>query len=149
MKYFKYTLFTLLKLPAAWICGVRLIHIDDQAATASVKHRWINQNPYSSMFWAVQGMAAELTTGVLIMEAIQNSKRKVSMLVLNNRANFSKKARGKVLFECDEKQKLLKAMNQLVKTQHPQTIWLTSKGIDQNGDIVSTFEFEWTLLLKN
>jgi hypothetical protein len=101
------------------------------------------------MFWAVQGMAAELTTGVLIMEAIQNSKRKVSMLVLNNRANFSKKARGKVLFECDEKQKLSKAMNQLVKTQQPQTIWLTSKGIDQNGDIVSTFEFEWTLLLKN
>jgi hypothetical protein len=114
-----------------------------------VVHRWINQNPFKSMFWAVQGMAAELTTGVLIMEAIQNSKRKVSMLVLNNRANFSKKARGKVLFECDEKQKLSKAMNQLIKTQKPQSIWLTSKGIDQNGDIVSTFEFEWTLLLKN
>ena len=30
MKYFKYTLFTLLRLPAAWICGVRLIHLDDQ-----------------------------------------------------------------------------------------------------------------------
>ena len=101
------------------------------------------------MFWAVQGMAAELTTGALIMEAIHNSNRKVSMLVLNNRANFSKKARGKVLFECDEKQKLIKSMNTLIKTQEPQTIWLTSKGIDQNGDIVSTFEFEWTLLLKN
>ena len=31
MKYFKYTLFTLLRLPAAWICGVRLTHLDDQA----------------------------------------------------------------------------------------------------------------------
>ena len=101
------------------------------------------------MFWAVQGMAAELTTGALIMEAIHNSKRKVSMLVLNNRANFSKKAKGKVLFECDEKQKLMKSMKTLIKTQEPQKLWLTSKGIDQNGDIVSTFEFEWTLLLKN
>ena len=53
------------------------------------------------------------------------------------------------MFECDEKQKLIKSMNTLIKTQEPQTIWLTSKGIDQNGDIVSTFEFEWTLLLKN
>jgi hypothetical protein len=26
---------------------------------------------------------------------------------------------------------------------------LTSQGIDQQGNVVSTFEFEWTLLLKN
>ena len=141
--------FNFFKLPSVWLCGIRVTKIDHISCQVKVVHRWINQNPFKSMFWAVQGMAAELTTGVLIMEAIQNSKRKVSMLVLNNRANFSKKARGKVLFECDEKQKLSKAMNQLVKTQQSQTIWLTSKGIDQNGDIVSTFEFEWTLLLKN
>ena len=141
--------FNFFKLPSVWWCGIRVTKIDNISCRVKVIHRWINQNPFKSMFWAVQGMAAELTTGVLIMEAIQNSKRKVSMLVLNNRANFSKKARGKVLFECDEKQKLLKAMNQLIKTQQPQAIWLTSKGIDQNGDIVSTFEFEWSLLLKN
>ena len=137
------------KLPSVWWCGIRVTKIDDISCQVKVVHRWINQNPFKSMFWAVQGMAAELTTGVLIMEAIHNSRRKVSMLVLNNRANFSKKARGKVLFECDEKQKLIKSMNTLIKTQEPQTILLTSKGIDQNGDIVSTFEFEWTLLLKN
>jgi hypothetical protein len=142
-------IFNFFKLPSVWWCGIRVTKIDDVSCQVKVVHRWINQNPFKSMFWAVQGMAAELTTGVLIMEAIQNSKRKVSMLVLNNRANFSKKARGKVLFECDEKQKLSKAMNQLIKTQKPQSIWLTSKGIDQNGDIVSTFKFEWTLLLKN
>lgn len=142
-------IFNFFKLPSVWWCGIRVTKIDDVSCQVKVVHRWINQNPFKSMFWAVQGMAAELTTGVLIMEAIQNSKRKVSMLVLNNRANFSKKARGKVLFECDDKQKLSKAMNQLIKTQKPQSIWLTSKGIDQNGDIVSTFEFEWTLLLKN
>ena len=141
--------FNFFKLPSVWWCGIRVTKIDDISCQVKVSHRWINQNPFKSMFWAVQGMAAELTTGVLIMEAIHNSKRKVSMLVLNNRANFSKKARGKVLFECDEKQKLIKSMNTLIKTQESQTVWLTSKGIDQNGDIVSTFEFEWTLLLKN
>jgi hypothetical protein len=123
--------------------------IENSFCEVKVVHRWINQNPFKSMFWAVQGMAAELTTGVLIMLAIKNSNRKISMLVLNNRANFSKKAKGKILFECNENQILSKAMNQLLETQEPQTIWLTSKGVDQNGDIVSTFEFEWTLLLKN
>lgn len=145
----RFNLFMFFKLPSAWWSGVRLHEITNEKCVVRVRHRWINQNPFKSMFWAVQGMAAELTTGVLIMQAIKNSKRKISMLVLNNRANFSKKAKGKILFECNENQILSKAMNQLLETQEPQTIWLTSKGVDQNGDIVSTFEFEWTLLLKN
>ena len=145
----KLNAYTFFKLPSVWWCGVRVTQIQENHCEVKVKHRWINQNPFKSLFWAVQGMAAELTTGVLLMKEIQSSNQKISMLVINNKANFSKKARGKVLFECDEKQKLSKAMNQLVKTQQSQTIWLTSKGIDQNGDIVSTFEFEWTLLLKN
>jgi hypothetical protein len=33
----------------------------------SVKHRWINQNPFNSMYFAVQAMAAELATGALVM----------------------------------------------------------------------------------
>ena len=145
----KLNTFTFFKLPSVWWCGIRVTKIENSFCKVKVIHRWINQNPFKSMFWAVQGMAAELTTGVLIMQAIKNSNRKISMLVLNNRANFSKKAKGKILFECNENQILSKAMNQLLETQVPQTIWLTSKGIDQNGNIVSTFEFEWTLLLKN
>ena len=33
------------------------------------------------MFWAVQGMAAELTTGALVMAKINESGKKISMLV--------------------------------------------------------------------
>ncbi|HEA31083.1 MAG TPA: thioesterase, partial [Leeuwenhoekiella sp.] len=53
------------KLPSAWICGVRVQTIGRNTCTTTVRHRWINQNPFKSMFWAVQGMAAELSTGVL------------------------------------------------------------------------------------
>ena len=102
MKYFKYTLFTLFRLPAAWLTGVRLTHLDEKGATASIKHRWINQNPYNSMFWAVQGMAAEFPTGILLTDQIRKSGREISMLVLNNKANFSKKATGRINFTCDQ-----------------------------------------------
>ena len=36
----------------------------------------------------------------------------------------------------------------LLKTKKSQTLWLQAKGVDKEGDIVSTFDFEWTLLLK-
>ena len=54
------------------------------------------------MFWAVQGMAAEFPTGILLTDQIRKSGRNISMLVLNNKANFSKKATGRINFTCDQ-----------------------------------------------
>ena len=150
MKFSKFqiSLFTLLRLPSVWLCGIRVTLLEQSFCEAKVKHRWINQNPFNSMFWAVQGMAAELTTGMLLMQEIQISKRKVSMLVLNNKANFSKKAQGRITFSCNSADLITNAIKKLLETDKPQTLWLTSKGIDENNDLVSTFEFEWTLLIK-
>tara|TARA_B100000768_G_scaffold131725_1_gene122395 strand:+ start:213 stop:668 length:456 start_codon:yes stop_codon:yes gene_type:complete len=150
MKFSKFqiSLFTLLRLPSVWLCGIRVTLLEQSFCEAKVKHRWINQNPFNSMFWAVQGMAAELTTGMLLMQEIQTSNRKVSMLVLNNKANFSKKAQGRITFSCNSADLITNAIKKLLETDKPQTLWLTSKGIDENNDLVSTFEFEWTLLIK-
>ena len=90
----KFNMFSFFKLPAAWWCGVRLREIDKNRSVVTVTHRWINQNPFNSMFWAVQGMAAELSTG------------------------------------------------------EGQTIWMKSVGVNEDGVVVSTFDFEWTVRLK-
>ena len=42
--------FMMFKLPAAYICGVRLRAIDQTTARVTVRHRWINQNPFRSMY---------------------------------------------------------------------------------------------------
>ena len=49
------------------------------------------------MFWAIQGMAAELSTGLLIMNKIKNSGYNISMLVLHNKASFYKKEKGNTI----------------------------------------------------
>lgn len=113
-----------------------------------VRLKWFNQNPFKSMFWAVQGMAAELATGVLIMQGAKSSQSKISMLVINNKANFTKKAKGKLLFSCQPGDRIEKTFAALIETKEPQTLWLQAKGTDEQGDVVSTFDFEWTLLLK-
>ena len=145
---FRYTLFTFFKLPSVFWTGIRVTKIDLDSCEVSVKHRWINQNPFKSMFWAVQGMAAEFTTGMLIMNTIRDSNRKVSMLVLNNKANFSKKATGRITFSCTQGTEVTKLMNELIETGTPKTIWMESIGINEAGDIVSRFNFEWTLNIK-
>jgi hypothetical protein len=101
------------------------------------------------MFWAIQGMAAELSTGALVMFKIKESGRNISMLVANNNASFSKKARGRITFECNEGQLIDSAIKNAVKSGEGQTFWMKSKGINEEGVEVSNFNFEWTIKVKN
>jgi len=141
--------FLLFKLPSAWLCGVRLKKINRNDCTVTVTHRWINQNPFNSMFWAVQGMAAELTTGALVTGYIQNTGKKISMLVANNNATFTKKATGKITFVCNDGALVDAAIKKTIETGEGQTVWMKSIGTNKDGVVVSTFNFEWTLKVKS
>ena len=138
----------MLKLPSVFLTGVRVKKISEESCVTSVKLRWINQNPFNSLFWAVQGMAAELSTGALVMGKIRESGAKVSMLVANNKATFTKKARGRINFTCNDGAAMQEAISATVATGEGQTCWMKAVGEDEAGDIVSVFEFEWTVRKK-
>ena len=140
--------FLLFKLPSAFICGVRVKAIDEDRCIVSVKHRWINQNPFNSMYFAVQAMAAELSTGALVMFQIQKSDRKISMLVANNKGNFTKKATGRITFVCNDGHLIEKAIKETIATGEGQTFWMKSIGTDEKGIQVSEMDFEWSVRVK-
>lgn len=144
----KVNTFMFFKLPSAWWSGVRLKYMDDTKAIASVKHRWANQNPFNSMFWAIQGMAAELATGAMVSSQIAESGKRISMLVQNNNANFSKKATGRITFTCEDGHLIKEALANTIANGEGQTIWMKSVGTNSEGVVVSTFNFEWTVRLK-
>lgn len=140
--------FLFFKLPSAFISGVRVKEIDAVTCLVSVKHRWINQNPFNSMYFAVQAMAAELTTGVLVMYHIKKSGRKISMLVANNKGNFTKKATGRIFFTCKDGHLIEEAIKQTIATGKGQTFWMKSIGVNQKGEQVSEMDFEWSIRVK-
>ncbi|RSK39124.1 DUF4442 domain-containing protein [Mangrovimonas spongiae] len=144
----KLNLFLLFKLPSAYFTGVRATFIDDNSCEVKVKHKWINQNPFKSMFWAVQGMAAELTTGALMLTKIKASGKRISMLVANNKGSFTKKATGRITFKCHQGDAINEVIKKAIETGEGQTIWLYANGVDESGDEVSQFGFEWTLKVK-
>lgn len=144
----KINMFLLIKLPSAFLTGVRLTSISKTTCETSVRHRWINQNPFKSMFWAVQGMAAELSTGAMMMAGIKESGQKISMLVASNKATFYKKARGRITFTCNDGKLIKEAIKQTISNPEGQTLWMTSEGRDSSGVVVSLFEFEWTIKVR-
>jgi hypothetical protein len=142
-------LYTLLNLPSAFFTGVRVQSINTKQCTVQVKLNWLNKNPFRSMFWAVQGMAAELSTGALIMHSIKLKNINASMLLIENKATFSKKATGKITFLCNQAELVLNTINKALEVNVPQQIWLHARGLDQNNDEVSSFSFLWTIKIKN
>lgn len=140
--------FLFIKLPSAWLCGVRVKEIRKDHCIVKVRHKWINQNPFNSMYFAVQAMAAELSTGAMVIDQIKESGQKISMLVAQNKAHFTKKATGKLEFTCNDGHLIKEAIQETIKTGEGQTFWMKSVGLNEEGLEVSTFEFEWTVRLK-
>ena len=138
----------LFKLPLAYLGGVRVASIEKETAIVNIRHKWLNQNPFKSMFWAAQGMAAEMATGVLVMRGIENIGKKVSMLVINQRGNFTKKATGKIRFECHHGGLVANALKESAENGEGRVITMKAEGFNKDGVSVCNFHFEWSLKVK-
>ena len=141
--------FLLFKLPSAYLSGVRVQSISDDEAVATVRHKWINQNPFKSLYWATQGMASELATGILVMKQIAESGKNISMLVTKQQGSFTKKATGRISFTCKDGKLIRETIDKAIATGEGQTIIMTAEGIDEHGESVSKFEYEWSIKMKN
>jgi len=141
--------FLAIKLPSAFISGIRVSAISDKEAIANVTHRWINQNPFGSLYWATQGMAAELVTGILLMKKIKESGQKISMLVVKQEGSFHKKATGKIAFSCHQGAEIDQIISAAIETGEGQHLVLKATGFNQEHVMVSDFEFSWSIKLKS
>ena len=140
--------FLALKLPSAYLSGIRVSALNENEAMATVRHRWINQNPFRSMYWATQGMAAELVTGILLMQKIRSSKKKISMLVVHQEGSFSKKATGLITFSCNHGKVIDQAIENAITTGESQTFKLSAEGFNEQFETVSNFVFTWSIKVK-
>src|SRR5437773_1785553 len=55
------------KLPLAAIAGLRVRRLDAGACEVTVPFKWLTQNPFKSLYFAAHAMAAEMSTGALVL----------------------------------------------------------------------------------
>jgi len=140
--------FLLFKLPSAYLSGIRVSSISDKEAMATVKYQWINQNPFKSLYWATQGMASELVTGLLVMKKIDESQKKISMLVTTQTGNFTKKAVGRITFICSDGDRIKETIDLAISSGEGQTVIMTAEGFNEEYESVSKFEYTWSIKVK-
>lgn len=145
--YFKF--FFLMNLPTAFFAGLKIHHLSAQQSAIQVKQKWFNKNPFKSIYFAVLAMAAEVSTGVLCLGHLYQQKPAISMLVVDMKAAFHKKATGKIIFQCNDGASIQAAVEQAIQTKTAQTITCYAEGKNQVGETVAEFWFTWSFKSKS
>jgi len=144
----KFRLFMLQRLPSALFAGLRVKALDDKQAVVTVKYKWFNQNPFKSMYFAVQSMAAEMSTGLLASGQVYQRNPAVSMLVVGLEAKFVKKAVDTISFTCKDGDAIDEVIESSIATGEGKTIRCHSIGTNLAGEVVSEFWITWSFRVK-
>lgn len=131
-----------------FLAGIRVQELSNEKAITTLKYKWLTQNPFRSMYFACQAMAAEMSTGLLVMNAIDNSDPKISMLIVKNEAEYFKKAIGKITFTCSDGNLVEESIAKAKQSADGIVVGLKSAGIDESGDKIAEFVFTWSLKVK-
>ena len=136
------------KLPAAFFAGLRIAHFDANTCTVKIKYSWFSQNPFKSIYFAVEAMAAEMCSGMLAFGQVYKRNPKISMLVVKMEVNFIKKATGTILFSCEDGALIQAAINESIATGEGKTIVSMSKGKNSANETVAEFLITWSFKAK-
>ncbi|MFT6783518.1 MAG: hypothetical protein ACJA1A_003458 [Saprospiraceae bacterium] len=136
--------FLMTKLPMGFFASMRLRHLDDEKCIASIPFNWVTKNPFKSTYFAVQSMAAELSTATPCLLAITGTNPSIAFIIVDLKATFSKKATDTVYFTCEDVKDAFNAVALAQTTGEPQTVTLKTIGKMKNGTVVSEFEFTWS-----
>jgi len=146
---FLFRFYLLKSLPLAFVAGIRVKELINESCVTTVKYCWLTQNPFRSMYFACQTMAAEMSTGLLLINHIYKSTPRVSMLIVQNKAVYHKKAVGRITFVCLDGTAIFESINKAKSTSESVLIDTIAIGKDESGDIVAEFTFTWSVKIKN
>lgn len=143
-----YRLFLLTKLPAALFAGLRIKELTEEQCTVSVPYRWSTRNPFGSTYFACMAMAAEMSTGALVLSNLRGNDKNISWLVTGVRGSFHKKAKGLTWFTCKEGPQLKEVIDQAMLTGEAQSFIAHSRGLNDDGQVMADFEIIWSFKKK-
>jgi hypothetical protein len=137
----------LFKLPSAVFWRLKIKTLSQEKCEVSIPYFWRSQNPFKSIYFAALAGAAELSTGALCQLALAG-KGAFSMLVVDFRAEYHKKANTKITFSCSQGEELFTLIEGLNPGDTSQ-LTMISEGKNPSGETVAKFFVTWSFKRKS
>jgi len=138
------------RLPLAWFAGLRLQSCDDAHCIVTLRHRWFNQNPFRSIYFAALLMAGEMVGGLPALMHIRKRGYNSAMLVTHIEASFYKKAVGKVSFRFEEVASIREAVDAAqLSADQPATYLAIAPAYNESGEKIAEVRALWSFRARN
>jgi len=132
----------------AFLAGLKLKELSTDSSLVTMKYKYLNKNPFGSIYFACLSMAGELASGILAASIIYDSKPKVSMLVVNLEVSFVKKAIGVINFQCKDGLAMQSVIDSAINSGEGEIFNALTTAIDSQGDVVAEFIIRWSFKAK-
>ena len=142
---FKFRMILLSRLPMGFLSGMKITEMTHETCKVSVPYKWLNKNPFKSTFWAVLGMAAEMSSGALLLSYTFKTKPSIATLIVANSATYHKKAVGNTTFVCNSGKEIGDAVKRAIDTGEAQEVVAPMTGYNDAGEVVAEFSFTWSM----
>jgi len=131
------------RLPMGMLSGMYIKSMDEGGCIVVLKDRWWIRNPFGSVFWAVMGMAAELSTGALVYA--YTHKTGLRFILVGMEAKFLKKVKGKSYYFCESGSDFQECVSQLSPLNDTIILLFPVTARDEAGQLLAEFKFQWQL----
>ena len=104
------------KVPLIFYCRPSIVDFSSEKAIVKVPLKRRNKNHLNSMYFGVLAVGADVAGGVLAMDLIRQSKRKISLVFKDFKAEFLKRPEGDTHFICNDGIAIQNLINETIKT---------------------------------
>lgn len=131
-------------LPMGFLSGMKITELTQDLCKVKVRYKWLNKNPYKSTFWAVLGMAAEMSSGALVTMYTRGQKPSMATIITKQEGHFYKKAVGATTFVCESGPQIRAGIVQSIASNEGVEVPCPMKGYNKSGELVAEFVFTWS-----
>lgn len=140
----KLNLFFIRHLPMAFLAGLKINSFSEEKAIVTLPFTYLTKNPFRSIYFACQAMAAEFSTAIICLQTVDNYETDLSLLVVGIEAVFVKKATSITSFVCNKPDGQDEILDKCISENNPEEITFISTGRDEAGEMVSEFHITWS-----
>jgi hypothetical protein len=146
---FKFKLVMFKTVPMGYLSGMRIKELTNEKCVVTVPYKRLNKNPFHYTYWAVLGMAAEMSCGAMVAMYTFKQKTSIATLIVSCSGEFVKKATDVTIFVCNDGLKIEEAILKTIEAKEPQIIECSMTGKNKSGEDVAHFTFSWSVKVRS
>lgn len=108
--------FGLTKVPLIFYCRPSVIKLTEESTVIKIPFKRRNKNHLKSMYFGVLAVGADVAGGILAMDLIRKSGRKILLIFKDFKADFLKRPEGDTHFTCNDGLAIKKLIEETIKT---------------------------------